>query len=708
MRTNGTMRQCLTELAAAVAVLGLLAPAVFAQQQAAPATDVLYMRDGEEFIGRLADVAAGEVVFSLAEGGDRTFALSEVQRVELGESRPGSSWRHVGDIEDPALVQALQTAAGADSAYARAGHVTLYRERAYVLDSTGVARNTERVIRKVLLERGKQVANGARHYLSENSKATLDFGRTVTPEGQVVPVSDAAIQDGSVYSDFPDYENLHRKNWALKKVKEGAVVDYQTTVVERTGLLAPFYVEVAFGDDEPTVREVLRVTVPDEVPCTLDTLRFGRGQYSKAAAAGTTVHTWTLEDLPELISEDSMPVRPDLWPRVALAPQRSWQRLGKAYAEVLRRHLNGDRTLKGQAKALTRGLKGRADKARALYEFVVKDIRTVPVPYPQYSLEPKDISDTFRKRYGNNLDKSLLYLGLLDEVGIRANLCLIRPQEAGALMDVPSLAQFGDCLVCVRVKHDSIYVSVTDDRLPFGALEGEHQNVKGLLVDRMRSGLITTPLLPAKDEAEERALRIEVSEDGTFTVHETARYSGQSALGLRAFKAMKDEELEKTFQQSVGAVHPNAQMVEYAISDLNDLSTPAGYDLTYRIGDYALAAGESLMAFKLPDLEYSASSVGKATRLHALDWTTRVSETSRYTVAIPEGFKVYYLPASVRFETPFLTYRAAFEEQDGQIVFSDAFERRVIQAPASAYAQYKEGIEARAQLAEEWIVLERE
>ena len=690
-----------------VVTLCLLATAALAGEGGPLATDVLYTRNGEEYVGRLMEVTASEVVFDRAEEGLETFELSEVQRVELGKSRPGSGWRSSEDIDDPVLLQAVGMSAWADSAYPGAGYVTLYKEHAYVLHQDGSVKSTERVIRKVLLERGKRVANSALYYLSEDSKAALDFGRSVTAEGEVVPVSDAAIQDGSVYSDYPDYENLRRKNWALKGVREGAVVDYQTTVLKVRPLM-PFLVDVAFGDDEPTVKEVLKVTVPKELPCSLDTVRFGGGSYAAMAQGDSMVHTWTVEHLPELIIEDSMPARADLWARAVFAPKASWEELGKAYAGVLSRHLKWDKTLKKQVKGLLRGKKTKEDKARALYEHVVKEIRTIPVPYHLYSLEPRDITQTYRKKYGNDLDKSLLFLGMLEQAGVRADLCLIRSQESGELVGIPSLGHFTDCLVRVDLKDRAVCASVTDEKVPFGSLDGEYQNVRGLLVSRKRSRLITTPLLSAKEETEERTVQASISKDGTFVVREETRYQGQSAQELRSLKAMKEEEMEKLFQRSVSAIHPNAEMVSYAVSDLNDLETPASYVLEYRIEDYALRAGESLMAFQLPDLDYSAASVGKATRVHPLDWTTRALERSRYTFAIPEGYKVYHLPASVDYEAPFMSYDAEFEQQDGEIAFSDAFERVVIEAPASAYAQYKQGIETRAQVAKEWIVLARE
>ena len=691
-----------------VIVLYLLETMAFAENQRL-ATDVLYMRKGEEYVGRLIEVTENNVVFDLAAEGQKTFDLSEVQRVELGKSRPGSTWRTIEDIDDPVLLQAINTSASVDSAYPGAGYITLYKEHAYILHADGSLENTERTIQKVLLERGKRVANGARYYLSKNSKATINFGRTVTADGEVVPISDAAIQDGSVYSDYPDYQNLHKKNWALKKVKEGAIIDYQTTVrKDNIGLLMPFCVDVSFGDNEPVIKEVLKVTVPKKIGCNFNILRFEDGHHSMMEREDAVVYTWTVENRPELIIENFMPVSADIWPRVALAPQASWEELGKAYVAVIDKHLKRDKALNEQIEMLIEGKQAEADKACALYEYIVREIRTIPVPYHLYSLEPKDIIQTYQKKYGNNLDKSLLFLGMLQQAHIPAYLYLIVPQRRGALMDkVPSFGHFTDCLVRINLKDHVVYASVLDDKVPFGALDGEYQHVKGLLVRSDGAQLITTSLMAAQEESEQHTIKVTISEDGTFLVHEETQYTGQSAMELRRLKVMKEEELKKAFQQAVSDVHPNAEMVQYTVSELKNLGVPAGYTLEYRIKDYALRAGETLIAFQIPDLDYTASSVGKSTRTHPLDWTTRTLERNHYTFKIPEGFKIYHIPASLNYDAPFMNYKAEFEQKNGQINFSDAFERIVIQTPASAYPQYKRGIETRAQVTKEWIVLER-
>ena len=687
------------------AFLCLFGSILYAQE-----TDVLYTKKGEEYVGRLIEISENRVVFQHGIEGRMEFDLSDVQRVELGKSRTGDAWRTVGDIKDETLLNALAIAPP-DSAYPHSGYLTLYQEATYRLHEDGSVRITKRKIQKVFKERGKRVANNALYYMSDNSNAQIDFGRTVTAEGDVIPISDAAIQDGSVFSQYPDYQNLNKKHSALKKVKEGSVIDYQTTmVVERTDFLHPFLVDVSFGDREPILRKTLKVIVPKGVECAYQMRRFGTDEPSSVEETGdgSLQYTWTLEHTPEMIAENFMPETEDLWPRVAFAPKAQWADLSRKYAGILEEHLKGSPSLKEKAAEIVKGVKNKTEAARALYTYMVKQIRTIPVPYNLYSLIPKDIVQTYQKKYGNNLDKSLLFLGLLREAGITANLCLIVPQSEGALMEeVPSLGHFSDCLVRIAAEDTLLYAGVLDETIAFGALDADYQNVRGLIIDQAHPELVTTPLLDAEGEAKRRSVEVVISADGTFIVRDHTRYTGQSAAQVRTLKVMRADELKKIFQEAVGRIHPNAELLSYQVSDLDDLSAPVEITTEYRIRDYALQAGKSLMVFQLPDLEYSAYEVGKATRIHPLDWSHRTLETNQYTLALPEGFDVYHLPGDVHYNTPLITYQARFEQKNGDIRFTDASTRKAVFAPAGDYLLYKKGIEAKAKLAKEWVVLER-
>ena len=686
-----------------------LASACLGAEKELPATDVIYMRAGEEYVGRLESIAGGKVVFVHERRGRMTLDAKGVQRVELGKTRQGGHWRNVADIDDPVLLEALKTAPEAKD-YPNSGYVTLYQESRITLNRDGSAQTAERTIQKVFKERGKRVANKAVYYFTDNSTAAIDFGRTVTPDGKVIPLADSAIQDGSVFTHFPEYQNLNRKQAALKEVKPGSIVDYQTTVVDRkTDLVHPFLVNALFGDREPILKKLVTVTVPKDLDCVWQALRFAEVSAKvDDLPNGLRRYAWTVTNTPDLTLENDMPATEDLWPRLAFAPAATWRGLAHSYAQRLQPLLKVDRPLADEVKAIIKGQQSDEQKARAIYRYLVKKVRTIPVSFHAYSLVPRDVNTVFGRKYGNDLEKTLLAVAMFRSAGIAADLCLARPQGAGEVMRrVPSLDQFAECLVRVRSKERTWYCQVEDEKLPMHVLEGDCQGVRALVVDDVRSALVQTPLAAPEQECVRRSLDVTLQPDGTFDVRETIRHKGQSAAATRGLKVMKEAERKRYFQGRVARIHTNADLVSYRVSDLDDLTAPVQIVLHYRLVDYAVRAGHKLMVFRLPGLNYGAGSVGKATRVHPMDWTTRGQSANRYVIRVPEGLKVRYLPGDVSYNCPSIRYKAAFDQDAAVVTFTDEFRRELHSAPASEYAQYKAGIEAMAKLAKEWIVVER-
>jgi len=271
----------------------------------------------------------------------------------------------------------------------------------------------------------------------------------------------------------------------------------------------------------------------------------------------------------------------------------------------------------------------------------------------------------------------------------------------------PSLKAFGDCLVRVRCDGKTRFCRVVDEKTPMDTLAADCQGVCALVIDAERAALVQTPLAPAVQESSTRRFDVTIQPDGTFDVRETWRLAGQGAVQMRGLKVMKDAERQRYFQQQAASISPKSELVSYHLSDLNDLSQPVEVQMHYRLFDYAVRAGDKLMVFHLPGLRYSARSVGKPTRVHALDWTIRAHSANHYTIHLPEGLKVRYLTPDIRLDNRVLAYRATCRRQGNTITFDDELRREPVAAPASDYAEYKAGVEATAKLAKEWIVVER-
>ncbi|NIA12959.1 MAG: DUF3857 domain-containing protein [Nitrospiraceae bacterium] len=678
--------------------------------------DTLYLRGAEQEPGRLKSMTEDAVVFEGADG-EKTFEKKEILRIALQRARKFDEIQTVEQITDERLRECLANQPSRED-YPAAGSVTLLELRTIDLTRPGIVIDTHRFITKVLQQRGEAVATQSVWYFEDTDMPRIDFALTVTPDGRVLHLDDAALKNESIHASFPDYRRLSRFRFACKEPRPGSILDVQYSVVrERKAVLEDFYAEELFRAPAPILRKEVKVIVPlphvDGEP---------RGDVGKALsfatdgpwANGLTVETfvvprsdrdlahlvWRLpEPQPGIITEPLMPPRRSYVGNLTLAVPATWEELSTAYAETLSEVAPLSDALIEKARKLK-----AAGGAAAIHSFVARNVRMVDVPQRHYRLVPYPPDETVRRGMANELDKNFLYHKMLEAAGIDNVFALVRGRGEGPIArDVPSLRAFNRTAVYLKKQRE--FSSAADDQLPFGALPGGLQDVPALLIREGEDKLTTTQQASPKDELDATTFEATLDEDGRLELTVTYSGNGNNGQWIRQFKDLDDQNLRNQLEQIAGMYHPAATLDSYEKTDLADLTVPPALTLQCTIPGYAVKAGDDLMLFNIPAVLYYAGQVGRPTREHDLFWDHVKRSSFDGVIHFPKTYKVHSLPNNVKSKSDIVSYRARLRKGKSQIRFKDQFDLR--QAPAAAYADYKECLERRADLARQRIILTR-
>jgi hypothetical protein len=654
-----------------------------------PYSDIVYLKDGEELPGRLESLDTARVEV-LTPQGRVELESSEIASIALGEVRPGSEWQTVSEITDPLLLSLIK-AAPDEEAYPAAGYINLWVESEVRYTPEGFEERV-RVVRKILNERGKRVANQAIYYLKPHQSVKLNFARTITPDRKVIHIRDAAIEEVSLHPWPASYDRERQVKFALPEARIGSILDYE--YLRTQSMISPLHpgsrIEV-FGDREPTLHQTFKVLAPPEMELAYDLE--GCGEPAVRKRDGLKEYHWELSDLPRLEPELRLPPIPELLPRVIIGPAQSWPELDSIYSCVLEDSLTED--LSGLIDSL-------GPDPKRLYNFVAREIRPVEVDLDEYSYIPKSTTTILRERVGNDLDRSYLLYGLLRAAGYDPHLVLVRSQARGPMLDgVPSLGQFDRALL--RLGEDWLSV---ESRRSFGDLPGEAQGVKGLLIGS-KGKIATIPLAAPNAEALRSEFELWLEPNGDLKSIWALEYSGEEGAAIRWFKNLKSKEKEIEFQGWIAQLHPKAQLEYYELSDLEDLDEPVRVRLKYSIPGYAIRGGKEFLAFPLPGINYSAREVGKPERCYPMSWQRCELIIHKFTLHLPQNYEVYYLPDLSGFDLPYLSYHGNLQVDGTLIRFEDRYERRAIRILPQDYRDYKNCREAMARLAQALIVLKK-
>jgi hypothetical protein len=447
---------------------------------------------------------------------------------------------------------------------------------------------------------------------------------------------------------------------------------------------------------------VVRVPESGEAGLACELLGPDAIESSREVKDGVVELAWTLREAQTgVVPEPNMPPYADFAPMLVVGETASWEELGQAYAAELVKLPALPQELADKATALD-----AENGPRAIHDFIARNIRMIGVGQREYRLLPHAPEETLRRGMANELDTNFLYFKMLEAADIPCQFALVCGRNTGPLAeDVASLWAFDRS--AVYLEKADCFSTVSGDVQPFGVLSGAIQDAPALVADQSNGMLTATQQPRPEDELVATGFDASLDARGNLTIAVTYRGTGNSEGWIRNLKDLDEQQLKNTLQQFAVSLHPAAALASYETTDLADLRVPPVLTLRCTIAGYATKAGEDLMLFNIPAVDYSAGDVGRPDRTLGLFWGHVCREVASGSIRLPAGYRVYSMPETVALDTPTASYNASIAEAESTLRFQDAYDLKVSDAQPEAYRDYKASKELRASVPRQRIILTR-
>ena len=234
--------------------------------------------------------------------------------------------------------------------------------------------------------------------------------------------------------------------------------------------------------------------------------------------------------------------------------------------------LGADDEIRRTARGLvTKGMSD-AERARAVYDFVLTGTRYVGLEFGIHGYKPYKVTQVLARRFGDCKAKAALMIALLREVGVPAELVLVRTRRSGHLdSDPASLAIFDHAIVYVP-KLDR-YLDGTAEFSGLTELPAQDQGVVVLRVGPHGSVLTETPVLPAAENHVERRWQVALEASGDGHVDEELIIHGQAAPNWREHYQTEGERKDRYGRVWSGR-YPGARLDAVAMPDIGNRNAP--------------------------------------------------------------------------------------------------------------------------------------
>lgn len=501
-------------------------------------------------------------------------------------------------------------------------------------------------------------------YRNERDRLEIVQIRVHKPDSSIVDTPDSNVQDlpADVTREAPTYSDLHEKQIPVKALGVGDTLEWHTRTVHlKADAAGHFWYTRDFIKDAIVLEQSLQITAP-------------AGKYVKVSspdlkpeireAGGRKTYSWKTSNLSHPKEEDNeKKIRPRVRPQpaVQLTTFRSWEELGRWYAELQKPKVEVTPAIQAKVAELTANLKTDAEKERALYRFVASNFRYISISFGDGWYQPHSAAEVLANQYGDCKDKHTLLATLLKAAGIEAWPALI---GAGNTIDpdVPSPGQFNHVITYLP-RGNGAFLDSTAEIAPYGMLTSAVREQHALVIPEQGvPALKDTPDGSLFPNEETVTIQSKLNSEGTLTGDFEIVLRGDDELVLRSVFHTTAPKDWSTLAQNLSKGMGYAGTVrDLDVSNPVDTSGPFRFSYKYERKNYADWDNRRITP-PVPPLSFKYSGEeDKPTQ--PLDLNTG-KFTYRATVALPDGYSAD-IPADVRLDLAFGSYTASYSVDKG-------------------------------------------
>jgi hypothetical protein len=344
----------------------------------------------------------------------------------------------------------------------------------------------------------------------------------------------------------------------------------------------------------------------------------------------------------------------------------SWESYGKWIASLNKGRDILPESTKQKVKELTKDLKTREEKAKAVYEYVQSRTRYVSVQLGIGGLQPFDAAVVDKTGYGDCKALSNYAVALLKEAGVTAYYATVMagPEVADVIEDFPS-HQANHVIVAVPNGRDTLWMECTSQTEPFGYLGRFTGNRKAMLITEDGGKLVNTIRYGVDQNTQFRTANVVVQANGDATAKVTTTYRGLQYDDVATTLQPDDQ---KKWLQRITAI-PSFDIASFSVTNIKDKNPAAIVTMNLNLKRLGSVSGKRI--FITANLMNRSTELPGKADARKNDVVTKRAYTSIDTIVyqLPAGIYPEFLPAPVKLKSRFGEYDATFSVDQEKLLY---------------------------------------
>ena len=480
------------------------------------------------------------------------------------------------------------------------------------------------------------------------------------------------------------HDDLKSVNFVYPSLNPGGktILKYSREV-KNPRFLNPFY----FGNTYPIAKSKLTVIADKSV--ALQFRKFNMDNipvnYSTTEKRGKVVHTWETKNIYEYEFEDRSPafqsVLPHLIPIVVSYHSEgnevkvlgSVDDLYNWYFSLIRDVINdeADGALQELVAKLIKGKENNLDKVRAIYYWAQEHIKYIDFEAGLGGFIPRNANEVFKKKYGDCKDNSSLLYKMLELAGLKSHITWIGTRRIPYSYEEVPTPLVDDHMILSYVDEGTTYFMDATGRynpleIPSSFIQGKEAMIS---LDNAGYRLEKVPVVPAEYNSLRESNHIELEND-LIVGSSLTEVSGYKKMDY--FYALEEELSEtdiKNWYQARLQKGNNTFLVK-SLSETNKYEYDKDLKVQYEfeLSNYVKIIGDEIYL----NLNLNKNLLAYKTaldRVSPVENDYKEAFTFTTVFAIPQGYKVEYLPNNIEVHNNLIQSKISYEQKDQLIQY---------------------------------------
>jgi len=500
---------------------------------------------------------------------------------------------------------------------------------------------------------------------------------TITPQGEKIQVAANAIRtvedDNSAGAAM--FSDQKHKIIIFPKVTPGSKTYYKTKLTTFKPLLPGyFYSRLTFAPNVEVQSYEYHLNYPEELKLYTDIQ--GVKQTRDEVGDGMRHLSYTYQNLKIKKKQQYQIATSDYSPHIYISTFPSQEAFARAYEERVKDKFALTPEIQKQADEITKGLEKKvaADKtfdlkkeqARAIYNWVARNIRYVAIYLGDGGIVPHDVNSILRNRYGDCKDHNALLIALLSAKGISASGALINSGNAYAVPKYPVIGPFNHIITYIPAWDQ--YLDSTSEMAPYGVLPQEELDKPVLLTGLAKIG--RTPKPKKEENRTITGINMQVQKDGRIKGSTHTTYIGAAEINARyKYEGAETGYADKLVKSQLAKFRHTGEG-KISTSYVYDLNKPFVTETEFMLDAIANVPGPGAIAVPVGlapgELAMIANDRPPEKFTVPYSCSTRMVGEA-YQITFPSNTKVTRIPPNTHYKKDGIEYESTYEEVKNSI-----------------------------------------